>query len=182
MRRSPELQCESGQPALGSSRPRLRTPASAGHPAQSSSGRDTAAVCRVRVNVATSGLRLRGRLQRPDLGCESLRVFGWLIAKRHARPWSPRAGSSTTSAGGIVRRGCTGPPTTRRPPQTARSQRKATERLSQLGSPTGAGGQLRLAGAGCGGWEHDELPGRFRRLRAAPLLARRRTAAADRRG
>jgi len=41
MRRSPELQCESGQPALGSSRPRLRTPASAGHPSQSSSGRDT---------------------------------------------------------------------------------------------------------------------------------------------
>src|ERR1700754_1354078 len=40
MRRSPVLQCESGQPALGSSRPRLRTPANAGHPAQSSSGRD----------------------------------------------------------------------------------------------------------------------------------------------
>ena len=40
MGRSPELPCESGRPALGSSRPRLRTPASAGHPAQSSTGRD----------------------------------------------------------------------------------------------------------------------------------------------
>jgi hypothetical protein len=36
---------------------------------------------------------------------------------------------------------------------------------------TGARRQLRLPGAWCGGWEHDDLPGRFRRLRAAPLLA-----------
>ena len=32
LRRSPELQCQSGRPALGSSRPRLRTPASGGIP------------------------------------------------------------------------------------------------------------------------------------------------------
>ena len=38
---SPKLQGESGRPGLGSSRPRLRTPASAGHSAQSSSGRDS---------------------------------------------------------------------------------------------------------------------------------------------
>ena len=36
---------------------------------------------------------------------------------------------------------------------------------------TGARRQLRLPGAWCGGGEHDDLPGRFRRLRAAPLLA-----------
>ena len=41
MRRSPKLQCKPGRPALGSSRPRLRTPASVGHPSQSSTGRDT---------------------------------------------------------------------------------------------------------------------------------------------
>jgi hypothetical protein len=39
---SPKLQGESGRPGLGSSRPRLRTPASAGHFAQPSTGRDTA--------------------------------------------------------------------------------------------------------------------------------------------
>ena len=33
MVRSPKLQCKSGRPALGSSRPRLRTPASAAHSA-----------------------------------------------------------------------------------------------------------------------------------------------------
>jgi hypothetical protein len=32
MLRSPKLQCKSGRPGLGSSRPRLRPPASAGHP------------------------------------------------------------------------------------------------------------------------------------------------------
>jgi hypothetical protein len=41
MVRSPKLQCQSGRPALGSSRHRLRTPASAGHPSQSSTGRDS---------------------------------------------------------------------------------------------------------------------------------------------
>jgi hypothetical protein len=40
MRRSPKSQCESGRRALGSSRPTLRTPASAGHPSQSLTGRD----------------------------------------------------------------------------------------------------------------------------------------------
>ncbi len=35
-----EMQCKSGRPALGSSRPRLRAPASGGHPSQSSTGRD----------------------------------------------------------------------------------------------------------------------------------------------
>src|SRR5258707_8243866 len=36
----PKLQCKTGRSGLGSSRPRLRTPASAGHPSQSSLGRD----------------------------------------------------------------------------------------------------------------------------------------------
>jgi hypothetical protein len=40
MLRSPKLQCESGRTARGSSRPRLRAPASGGHPSQSSTGRD----------------------------------------------------------------------------------------------------------------------------------------------
>ena len=40
MLRSLKLQCQSGRPALGSSRHRLRTPASAGHPSRSSTGRD----------------------------------------------------------------------------------------------------------------------------------------------
>jgi hypothetical protein len=40
-----EMQCKSGRPALGSSRPRLRTPASAGHPSQSSTGRDSIGSC-----------------------------------------------------------------------------------------------------------------------------------------
>jgi hypothetical protein len=38
----PKLQCKTGRSGLGSSRPRLRTPASAGHPSQSSLGRDSA--------------------------------------------------------------------------------------------------------------------------------------------
>jgi hypothetical protein len=38
--RSPKLQGESGRPVRGSSRSRLRTPASAGHSAQPSTGRD----------------------------------------------------------------------------------------------------------------------------------------------
>src|SRR5258707_9782652 len=40
VRRSPKLQGKSGQLAPGSSRPTLRTQASAGHPSQSSTGRD----------------------------------------------------------------------------------------------------------------------------------------------
>jgi hypothetical protein len=40
MVRSPKLQCQSGRPALGSSRARLRNPASAEYPSQSSTGRD----------------------------------------------------------------------------------------------------------------------------------------------
>jgi hypothetical protein len=40
MLRSPKFKCKSEQPALGSSRPKLRTPASPGHPSQSSTGRD----------------------------------------------------------------------------------------------------------------------------------------------
>ena len=40
--RTPKSLLKSEQPALGSSRLRLRTPGSAGHPSQSSSGRDTA--------------------------------------------------------------------------------------------------------------------------------------------
>jgi hypothetical protein len=49
---SPKLQCESRRPALGSSRPRLRIPASAGHSSQCSTGRDSCAgvlfACRLR--------------------------------------------------------------------------------------------------------------------------------------
>ena len=62
------------------------------------------------------------------------------------------------------------------------------EDLSQLGTDgqPGARRQLRLPGAGCGGWEHNDLPGRFGRLRAAPLLADdvqlRSIAAAERAG
>src|SRR6476620_8170281 len=37
----PKLQCKTGRSGLGSSRPNLRTPASAGHPSQPSLGRDT---------------------------------------------------------------------------------------------------------------------------------------------
>jgi hypothetical protein len=47
MLRSPKLQCESGRPARGSSRPTLRAPASGGHPSQSSTGRDNWAVTEV---------------------------------------------------------------------------------------------------------------------------------------
>ena len=47
MLRSPKLQCESGRTARGSSRPRLRAPASGGHPSQSSTGRDNWAVTEV---------------------------------------------------------------------------------------------------------------------------------------
>jgi hypothetical protein len=42
----PKLQCKAGRSGLGSSRPRLRTPASAGHPSQSSLGRDNSCVRR----------------------------------------------------------------------------------------------------------------------------------------
>ena len=44
MLRSPKLQCESGRTARGSSRPRLRAPASGGHPSQSSTGQDSVVV------------------------------------------------------------------------------------------------------------------------------------------
>jgi hypothetical protein len=52
MLRSPKLQCQSGRPALGSSRARLRTPASAGYPSQSSTGRDILSRCRSRSTTA----------------------------------------------------------------------------------------------------------------------------------
>jgi hypothetical protein len=45
MLRSPKLQCESGRTARGSSRPRLRAPASGGHPSQCSTGRDRCCCC-----------------------------------------------------------------------------------------------------------------------------------------
>src|SRR4029077_4734242 len=41
----PKLQRKTGRSGLGSFRPKLRTPASAGHPSQSSSGRDTHGAC-----------------------------------------------------------------------------------------------------------------------------------------
>jgi len=70
--RSPKLQGKSGRPGLGSSRLRLRTPASAGHPSQSSTGRDSSdgvvAGRRLRcldvpcaTDVAKSGPRCEGR-------------------------------------------------------------------------------------------------------------------------
>ena len=64
----PKLQCESGRPGLGSSRPILRTPASAGHSAQSSTGRDNDD-CPVRVKVAEFGVSLRGWLRSSEIGC-----------------------------------------------------------------------------------------------------------------
>jgi hypothetical protein len=69
---------------------KLRTPASAGHPSQSSVGRDTCC-CRVRVKVAISGPMLRRMLRRPDLGCESLPGVGWLVANNSV----PRCTMST---------------------------------------------------------------------------------------
>src|SRR6185369_11768986 len=51
----PKLQGKTGRSGLVSSRPRLRTPASAGHPSQSSLGRDSS-------DGVLSGFRLR----RPD--------------------------------------------------------------------------------------------------------------------
>ena len=67
--RTPKLRCKSEQPALGPSRPRLRTPASAGPPSQSSSGRDSGGGCPVRVKVAGFGVSLRGWLRSSDIGC-----------------------------------------------------------------------------------------------------------------
>ena len=67
MRRSPKLQCESGRPALGSSRPRLRTPASAGHPSQSSTGRDSGKGVVSGRSFAKSRLTLRVILRSPGL-------------------------------------------------------------------------------------------------------------------
>ena len=63
MLRTPKLRCKSEQPALGSSRPKLRTPASAGHPSQSSSGRDT---CGRR---SDEGGLLHPKLHCPGEGC-----------------------------------------------------------------------------------------------------------------
>ena len=50
--------------------------------------------CPVRVKVAISGLMLRRMLRRPDLGCESLPGFGWLVANNsvpHRTMSTPRA-------------------------------------------------------------------------------------------
>ena len=71
MRRSPELQCKSGRPALGSSRSRLRIRASAGHPSQSSTGRDSC--CRDRAKVAMSGRTLRPMLRSPGFFAKGYR-------------------------------------------------------------------------------------------------------------
>jgi hypothetical protein len=40
--------------------------------------------CPVPRKVATSGLRLRGTLRIPEVGCESLPGSGWLLAKNAA--------------------------------------------------------------------------------------------------
>ena len=104
MLRSPKLQCKSEQPALGSSRPRLRTPASAGQPSQSSSGRDNDDGCVV------TGRRLRC-LDVPCDGCCEVRASlrgatGGLIGPSRSRGlrrrWPPfarygiRAANSST--------------------------------------------------------------------------------------
>ena len=77
MLRSPKLQCKSGRPALGSSRSRLRTPASARHSAQSSTGRDNdvvwLVVAVVAVAVVVTGRRLRC-LDVPCDGCCEVRA------------------------------------------------------------------------------------------------------------
>src|SRR5258707_7481964 len=44
----PKLQCKTGRSGRGSSRPSLRTPASGGHPSQSSTGRDMMVASRYR--------------------------------------------------------------------------------------------------------------------------------------
>jgi hypothetical protein len=65
----------SGRSGLGSSRHRLRTPASAGHPSQSSTGRDKK-ICLVRSIFAKSKLTLRRILRSPELVRDALRGSG----------------------------------------------------------------------------------------------------------
>ena len=77
MRRSPEWQCESGRTALGSFRPRLRTPASAGHPAQSSTGRDTC-------DAHPSLLHVVRRRPVADISAGRARKMGCCAAVGHA--------------------------------------------------------------------------------------------------
>ena len=84
MLRSPKLQCESGRTARGSSRPRLRAPASGGHPSQSSTGRDSC--CPVRVKAALSASRLHRKLHCPGEGCRRRRRR----ARTSPWPWLAR--------------------------------------------------------------------------------------------
>ncbi len=81
MRRSPNLQCQSGRPALGSSRSRLRTPASARHSAQSSTGRDSWSQYRVKWPVR----RLAGVVAR--FGCRVGEPRGHRRVGERARSW-----------------------------------------------------------------------------------------------
>ena len=67
MRRSPKLQCESGRSRPGSSRSKLRTPASARHCTQPSTGRDSCVSC------SGEGCTLSSpKLHCPGEGCASL--------------------------------------------------------------------------------------------------------------
>jgi hypothetical protein len=75
---STKMQCESGRPALGSSRPTLQTPASARHPLQSSTGRDT----------AHADLRAEADVVQADIDVMSDRIDGveQLVAECLSRP------------------------------------------------------------------------------------------------
>ena len=80
MVRSPKLQCQSGRPALGSSRARLRAPASAGYPSQSSTGRDRCGGgrrCCSSDGAVTGGVWARcGGNGWGECG-EAIGIFGW---------------------------------------------------------------------------------------------------------
>jgi hypothetical protein len=79
MLRSPKLQCESGRTARGSSRPRLRAPASGGHPSQSSTGRDrrVARACTGwKPDEGSSPVPVNNRVRTPISRC-SARICLW---------------------------------------------------------------------------------------------------------
>ena len=110
--RSPKLQSKSGRAELGSSRPSLRTPASAGHPSQSSTGLDIGGGdgertdgcpvrgegCTVRVKVAPESCIVQVKVARRCLGlARSAAETGWMLIRADTPP-----GSGTSSYGAVV--------------------------------------------------------------------------------
>ena len=92
----PKLQCESGRPGRGSSRPRLRTPASAGHSAQSSTGRDTTLrVCPTGRPHATHVSICPGESATRCGSSLAIRPFSRIAASPKPPNYSTRAGSAT---------------------------------------------------------------------------------------